>query len=423
MKEQMKAPRGTKDLYGSEMIFWRKIEQVIRELCDDYGVEEIRTPIFEHTELFQRGVGETTDIVQKEMYTFVDKGERSLTLKPEGTAGVVRAYIEQKLFAQAQPIKLYYITPAFRYERPQAGRFRQFHQFGMEVFGSDEPTADAEVISMAAELLSRVGITDVELRVNSLGGPECRKKYNETLKAYIGENLPKLCATCQERYEKNPLRVLDCKVPDCKHLIENAPSVLDILDIDCREHFEKLQRILTEMGISFVVDPSIVRGLDYYTKTVFEFISKDIGSQGTICGGGRYNNLIAECGGDPTPAVGFGLGLERLMLTIEAQQGKQNIEPSRDIFIGAIGEQALEKAHGLVYRLRKAGISAEADHLKKSVKAQMKYADKIGALYSVVLGEDEIDKDQVNLKNMKTREQQEIKLSEFVSTITQIIKK
>ncbi|NLP47200.1 MAG: histidine--tRNA ligase [Epulopiscium sp.] len=416
-----KAPRGTKDLFGNETLNWRRVEQIIIDLCKNFGFYEIRTPIFEHTELFQRGVGETTDIVQKEMYTFTDKGERSITLKPEGTAGVARAYIEHNMQGEAQPTKLFYITPAFRYERPQAGRMRQFHQFGVEMIGSREASADAEVISLAALLLERLGITKVELHINSLGGPECRKKYNTILKDYLGEHLSELCPTCQERYEKNPLRALDCKVDTCQAIVKQAPSTIDALGEECKAHFEQLKDLLTEMNIPFVVDPGIVRGLDYYTRTVFEFISKDIGSQGTVCGGGRYDGLIEECGGKPTPAVGFAIGIERLLMVMEAEQGPYQHPVQRDLFIGAIGDQAMIKAHGLIYQLRKVGISAEGDHLDRSVRAQMKYANKIGASYSFILGDEELKVQKVALKNMDTGEQEEVELSKLVETMKQKI--
>lgn len=417
----IKAPRGTKDLFGSEINAWLEMEQTIRELCKDFGYGEIRTPMFEHTELFQRGVGETTDIVQKEMYSFQDKKGRNITLKPEGTAGVARAYLEQKMYADTQPTKLYYITPAFRYEKPQAGRMRQFHQFGIELFGAEAPTADVEVITVAAELLKRMGISKVKLHINSLGGPECRKKYNEKLREYLGENLNNLCETCRERFEKNPLRVLDCKNENCGTIVANAPTVLDTLGEECKNHFEMVKTLLSEMGIEYTVDPGIVRGLDYYTRTVFEFISTDIGAQGTICGGGRYNHLVEELGGSPTPAVGFAVGLERLLMVAEAEKGKKEYNPSKDIFIGSIGDTALIKAHNLVYKLRQAGISAEADHLGKSVKAQMKYGDKIGAKYSMILGEDEINTGKAVLKNMETREQVEVVLTDIVQAIKEII--
>jgi len=396
------SPKGTKDIFGAEMPLWQKVEGEIRALCEKFGIEEIRTPIFEHTELFLRSVGDTTDIVQKEMYTFEDKAQRSITLKPESTAGVVRAYIEHGIFNNAQPTKLYYISPTFRYENTQAGRQRQFHQFGIEMFGSYSPALDAEVISAATLLLERLGVKNVELRINSLGGPECRGKYNKALKDFIGENIDGLCKECKARYEKNPLRVLDCKEEKCKKIIEGAPSVIDCLGDECREHFETLKSILDSMGIKYVVDPMIVRGLDYYTRTVFEFVSTDIGAQSTVCGGGRYDNLIEQCGGQKAGAVGFGLGMERLLMTLQAQNGEAQYKPYRDVFIGSMGKEGFIKAQSLVFELRKEGIIAEADTVGRSVKAQMKYANKVGAAYSFILGESEIESGEVQLKCMET---------------------
>lgn len=415
--EQIRALRGTKDIFGADIEAWHNLESIIRNLCDDFGFNEIRTPIFEFTNLFQRGVGETTDIVQKEMYTFIDKGENNITLKPEGTAPTVRAYLEHKMYADTQPTKLYYITPAFRYEKPQAGRQRQFHQFGIELFGAESATADAEVIAVASTLLDRLGIKKVELHINSLGGPECRAKYNETLREFLNNHKEELCPLCQERMDKNPLRVLDCKNPNCNGIVKDAPTVLDCLGQECKAHFEELQNLLTQMQIPFIIDPSIVRGLDYYTKTVFEFISNDIGSQGTVCGGGRYDKLVEEIGGAPTPAVGFGAGIERLLLVQAAENGEIQNKLSRDIFIGAIGDLAKLKAHAIVHELRKEGISAEADHMKRSVKAQMKYADKIGAKFSMIIGDNEIEAGKANLKNMETGETKEISFSDIVKEL------
>lgn len=411
------APRGTTDIFGDQMRAWQELEQTMRNLCKDFAFNEIRTPVFEHTELFSRGVGETTDIVQKEMYTFLDKGERSLSLKPEGTAGVVRAYLERNLYAETQPTKLYYITPAFRYEKPQAGRMRQFHQFGVELFGSDEPTADAEIIALGSEMLRRLGIKNVELNINSLGGPECRKKYNLTLKDFLRQNVDKLCPTCKDRMEKNPLRVLDCKNENCQLVIKDAPLMIDHLGDECRTHFSALQALLDAMNISYKVNPWIVRGLDYYTRTVFEFISGEIGAQGTVCGGGRYNGLIEECGGAPTPAVGFGAGIERLLLTIAASKGPQSYEKTIDIYVGTIGASAVLKAAELVHTLRKNNISAEMDLLGRSVKAQMKYANKIGARYSVILGDNELAQNNCNIKNMMDGEVQSVNLDQIVQAL------
>ena len=311
---ELRALKGTKDIFGDEMRKWLEVEEIIRNLCDDFGFNQIRTPMFEYTDLFARGVGDTTDIVNKEMYSFVDKGENRITLKPESTAAVVRAFLEHSMYADTQPTKLYYISPTFRYERPQAGRQRQFHQFGVEMFGTDSPTADAEIISIGHTLLKRLGIKKVELHINSLGCPDCRKRYNETLKAFLQEKKEHLCPLCQERMEKNPLRVLDCKNPECQSHLQNAPTVLGSLDEECTNHFNQVQALLTAMDIPFTVDPGIVRGLDYYTRTVFEFVSNDIGAQGTVCGGGRYDKLVDEIGGKHVPAVGFGAGMERLII-------------------------------------------------------------------------------------------------------------
>ncbi len=414
---QIKALNGTKDIYGEDMRKWLDMENTIRGLCEDFGFNQIRTPIFELTTLFQRGVGDTTDIVQKEMYSFMDKGENAITLKPEGTAPVVRAYLEHSMYADTQPIKLYYMSPTFRYERPQAGRQRQFHQFGVEMFGSNSPTADAEVIALAHTLLKRLGITKVELHINSLGGTECRKKYNETLKSFLYERKDKLCPLCQERMEKNPLRVLDCKNEACQEMFKGAPTVLDTMGPKCQEDFEKLKELLEIMEIPYIVDPQIVRGLDYYTQTVFEFISNDIGAQGTVCGGGRYDKLVEEIGGPPTPAVGFGAGMERLLRVREKENIALSLEESRDIFIGYRGEEAMKVAFKLVNALRQEGISAESDHLQRSVKAQMKYANKLGAKYSAIIGESELEEKELNLKDMALGEQTKVSFDELIQVM------
>lgn len=408
------APKGTKDIYGSYMEEWQRVEQVMRELCSDFGIKEIRIPIFEHTELYLRGVGETTDIVQKEMYTFKDKADRSITLRPEGTAGVARSFIEHGMYNNPQPTRRFYIGPMFRYENTQKGRQRQFHQFGVEMLGSYSPALDAEAISVAAELLKRLGIKDVELRINSLGCNECRQRYNTALKEYIGSNIDKLCDDCKSRFDKNPLRVLDCKEESCQRIIAEAPVVLDYLDDECKEHFETVKAILDDMGIKYTVDEKIVRGLDYYTRTVFEFVANGIGTQGTVCGGGRYDNLIAECGGQPMGCAGFAVGIERLLLMLEAQNGEFKETNEMDIYIGSIGKEGLVKSQGIAYRMRSEGIRAEGDSVGRSVKAQMKYANKIGAKYSVILGDNEIAEDTANLKNMETGEQEQIKVSELV---------
>lgn len=405
--------KGTKDIYGAEVKAWQEIEGKMRRICETFGIGEMRTPMFEFTELFARGVGETTDIVQKEMYTFTDDGDRSLTLRPEGTAGVARAYVEHGMHNQAQPTKLYYISPTFRCENTQAGRQRQFHQFGIEMLGSYSAAQDAEVISVATALLEEMGVEGVELRINSLGCPECRARYNKTLKEFIGQNLDKLCPTCKERFEKNPLRVLDCKEESCQKIVANAPSVLDCLDEECTAHFQKVQDILTENGIAFTIDPKIVRGLDYYTRTVFEFVSNGL----TVCGGGRYDKLVEEVGGKPTGAVGFGLGIERLIMILERQNGAITETPERDVYIGSMGEAGLLKAQALAYQLRKAGIKADCDTVERSVKAQMKYANKIGAKYSVILGDSELESGRVELKEMTTSEKNEVALADLLDIL------
>ena len=417
----IKAPRGTHDILPSESYRWHIVEEKIRNICREYGYKEIRTPMFENTELFERGVGDTTDVVQKEMYTFLDKGGRSVTLKPEGTAGIVRSFIENSIYANPQPTKLYYLYPCFRYEKPQAGRLREFHQFGVEVFGSPTASMDAEVISLAMSLLARLEVTGIELNINSIGCPVCRKEYNEKLKDYFRPYLDDLCETCRERFEKNPLRILDCKSPECKEICKNAPMLLEHICDDCSEHFESLKKYLEVMGIAYNIDATIVRGLDYYTKTVFEFVSGSIGSQSTVCGGGRYDGLIEELGGQPLPSLGFALGMERLLLLLDSK----GIEIPRPepcaLYVAALGEAAEAKAFTLVKDLRDASLHAQYDIVGRGLKAQMKYANKIGALYSLVLGDNEINENKANLKNMNTGEQTEITLGEdFVSQFTAV---
>ncbi len=404
----IKAPRGTHDILPSESYRWHAVEDKIKKICLEFGYKEIRTPMFESTELFERGVGDTTDVVQKEMYTFLDKGGRSITLKPEGTAGIVRSFVENSLYANPQPTKLYYLYPCFRYEKPQAGRLREFHQFGVEVFGAPTASMDAEVISLAMTLLSRLGVSGVELNINSIGCPECRKEYNEKLKDYFRPRLGELCETCRERFEKNPLRILDCKSPECKKIYNDAPVLLDHICQDCETHFEKLKGYLEAMEIPYNIDATIVRGLDYYTKTVFEIISKNPGSEGTICGGGRYDGLISEIGGPEMPGVGFGMGLERLLLVLESIGKNAENDECPDIFIANIGDAADKFVQKLVLDLRKEGISAERDYCERSVKAQMKYANKLAAKFSAVIGDDDITAGKVCVKNMLTGESAEV---------------
>ena len=411
-------PKGTKDMLPEEAYKWHYVENTAREVASLYGFKEIRTPIFEHTELFLRGVGETTDIVTKEMYTFEDKGNRSITLKPEGTAGVVRSYIENALDQVVLPMKAYYISPIFRYERPQNGRLREHHQFGVEMFGAEGSEADGEIISLANTLLKKVGLTAIRLYINSIGCPECRKNYNKALMEYIGSNLDKMCNQCKERFNKNPLRILDCKEEGCKAITANAPKVTDYLCEDCKAHFEGVKANLDARGIEYEVNPQIVRGLDYYTRTVFEFVSTDIGAQGTVCGGGRYNGLVSELGGKNTPAVGFGCGLERLILVLENTNSLKAEKEISKIYIAPMGENAKAKATQIVDNLRSCGIKAETDLMNRSVKAQMKYANKIGVEYVVVIGDSELESGVVEIKDMANSTSEQIKIDDICAYLS-----
>ncbi len=409
----IKAPKGTRDILPKDSYKWRYVENAARRVCENFGFGEIRTPTFEFTELFARGVGDTTDVVEKQMYTFDDKKGRSITLKPEVTAAVVRAYLEDKLYAEVQPTKLFYISPCYRYENTQAGRYREFFQFGTEVFGAAEPSMDAEVISLAIAFLNELGITELKVGLNSIGCPKCRKEYNERLKEYLRPHYDELCDTCKGRFERNPLRILDCKSPVCQQIAKGAPILLDFICGDCRAHFEKLQNYLTQMKIPFEINTDIVRGLDYYTKTVFEIQSDSIGAKTAICGGGRYDGLVAQLGGEPTCGVGFGLGLDRLILFMENNGIPFQGETGPEIFIASMGEQAELFAQTLVYQLRRSGIRAEKDCCGRSLKAQMKYADKIGAKYTVVFGENELKTGRAALKNMQTGASQEISIGDL----------
>ena len=400
-------PKGTKDVLPDESYRWHYVEKIARDTADLYCLNEIRTPTFEHPELFLRGVGETTDVVNKEMYTFLDKGERSITLKPEGTAGVARSYIENGLHNSAMPLKMYYITPVFRYENPQKGRLREHHQFGVEIYGGKGADTDAEVISLAYSLLTKLGLS-VELNLNSMGCPTCRGEYNKALKTYFADKQDKLCPTCRVRYEKNPLRILDCKEEGCKAMCKDAPKITDYLCDDCKAHFEKLKELLGAIGISYKVNPYIVRGLDYYTRTVFEFVTTALGSQGTVCGGGRYDNLISSLGGQPTSGVGFGMGLERVLMLMDESGVKIPKSDPVTLYVAAMGEEAYVKGFALVIALRLKGVKAEIDHAGRGVKAQFKYADKIGAEYVVALGENELSSGKCTLKNMATGEGKEV---------------
>lgn len=417
-----KAPRGTKDIVPAEAYKWNYLEGKFRDLCRLYGYEEIRTPIFEHTELFKRGVGDTTDIVQKEMYTFKDRGDRDLTLKPEGTAGVIRAFIENKMYAETQPTKLFYITPCFRYERPQSGRQRQFHQFGVEALGSDTPSLDAEVISLAMQFLGEAGLKDLTVSINSVGCPVCREEYNQLLKDYLAAKADVLCDLCNDRRDKNPMRVIDCKNETCQANIVDIPLMADHLCENCKDHFSQLKLYLDEMNINYVVDKKIVRGLDYYKRTAFEIISNDLGAQSTVCGGGRYDGLVEQIGGPSGySGIGFGLGAERLLLTLEANGVEIGNPNHTDIFVVTIGDKAKLKSFSILKDLRDNHISADKDHLDRSLKAQFKYSNKINAKYTIVIGDDELDKDEATLKNMETGDQKLIKISELVEELRTVL--
>ncbi len=395
-------PKGTKDILPDESYKWQYIEEIFRKTAGRYNLKEIRTPVFEHTELFERGVGETTDIVNKEMYTFLDKGGRSITLKPEGTAGVVRAFIES-LSGSAMPVKMYYIIPAFRYERPQAGRLRQFHQLGVEIFGANGAESDAEAIMFAQDFLNLVGIKSLDLHINSIGSGECRKRHSEVLKQYLNDNAMSLCPVCRDRINKNPLRALDCKEESCKDVMNNAPKTLDFLDSENKEHFEHLKRILDFNNIQYNINPRLVRGLDYYTKTVFEFIpSVKTSAQETVCGGGRYDNLIESLGGKSMPAVGFAIGIERLLIALENSGVKIEDKNILDVFVAVTSEVPAEVAIKLTRKLRSADISADYDQLFRSLKAQFKYADKQNARFCITVGGNELESGIFSIKDMKS---------------------
>lgn len=415
-----KAIKGTQDTLPNESYKVQFIEQTVLEIAGNYGFKEIRTPVFEHTELFQRGVGDTTDVVQKEMYTFNDKGDRSITLRPEGTAGVIRAFLEHGLFNEPLPQKMCYLTSCYRYEKPQAGRLREFHQFGVECVGTASPAADAEVIALANDVFNFLDVRNLQLEINSIGCPECRKEYHKALKEYFEKYKGELCETCLGRLDRNPMRILDCKSPVCGEIAKNAPTVLQFLCDDCKDHFDKTKMYLDAMGIEYKVNPTIVRGLDYYTRTVFEFVSNEIGAQGTVCGGGRYDGLCQELGGSPTPALGFGMGIERLMLLMEAQNIPFPADKPCNIYIASMGDKASFKAAEIVSQLRTEGINAQFDVVGRSVKAQMKFANKLGAEYTMVLGDTEIEEGKASLKNMQTGEHTEVQLADFVDNFMNI---
>ena len=409
--------KGTKDILPPEVYKWQYVEEKFRKTAQSYGFREIRTPMIEHTELFKRGIGDTTDVVNKEMYTF-EIAERSLSIKPEGTASVVRSFIENKLYADIVPAKFYYVTPCYRYEKMQKGRQREFHQFGIEVFGSEKMSADAEVIFLADNYFKDLGIDkDIQLRINSIGCTECRTKYRNALKDYFRPHYDELCDTCKERFEKNPLRLLDCKNPECKKIAAGAPSILDHLCEGCRNDFDELKKDLDKLGVEYIVDPGIVRGLDYYNKTAFEFVTDKLGAQGTVCGGGRYDGLVSQLGGPETAAVGFGLGIERLLLLLDEEGIEIPEAKVCDIFIAAMGENAKFKAFELSKELRCEGFDVIIDVCERSLKAQLKYADRLGARYCAVIGENELEKGVAALRDMNNSTQEDVEFKNIKKVI------
>ncbi len=407
-----KKVRGTEDVLPKDSYRWQFVEDIMRKESSAFGYKEIRTPVFEHTNLFSRGVGETTDVVQKEMYTFDTKGGESITLRPEGTAGAARALLEHAIYNDGLPVKASYFVSCYRYEKPQAGRLREFHQFGLECYGTSNPAADAELICAAKSIFDRLQIKNLRLELNSIGCPECRKKYHEALKEYFENSKGELCETCLGRLERNPMRILDCKSPVCSGIAKNAPKVLDYLCDECADHFEKVKALLDKAGVEYIVNPTIVRGLDYYTKTVFEFVSTDIGAQATVCGGGRYDGLIEELGGQHMPSLGFALGIERLLMLMDAQGIEIEKPATCDIYFASMGDEAQAKAFELTQRVRSASLYAECDVVGRGLRAQMKYADKIGAKFSIVIGDNEIAENKAKLKDMNSGQQREISLDD-----------
>lgn len=411
MSINVKRPNGTEDVLPKDVHRWHTVEKIARETAESFGFSEIRIPTFENTELFQRSVGETTDVVQKEMYTVMAK-ETKFTLRPEGTAGTIRAMLQNGLLNEALPQRVYYILSCFRHERPQAGRLREFHQFGLEMAGSPAPSADAEVISLAKNILDRLGLKNIQLYINSIGCPVCRAKYHEALRSYFEERKDKLCDTCLDRLGKNPMRILDCKSPVCQEVAEDAPVILDYLCEECSEHFEKLKKYLENLKIDYRVNPKIVRGLDYYTKTVFEFVTTEIGAQGTVCGGGRYDGLIEQLGGKKVPALGFAMGIERLLIVMDKQNCEYLIPRTCDVYFATMGDNALEKAMQISQELREFGYRVEFDIMGRGIKAQMKYANKIGATFTAVIGDNELENGSVKVKEMETGKEVEIALDD-----------
>lgn len=404
--------KGTEDVLPKDSYRWQFVEDVMRKESAAYGFKEIRTPVFEHTELFARGVGQTTDVVQKEMYTFDTKGGESVTLRPEGTAGAARAVLEHGLINDSLPIKASYFVSCYRYEKPQAGRLREFHQFGLECYGTQSPVADAELICAAQSIFDRLGIKQLRLEINSIGCPTCRAEYHKALKEYFYGYKDELCETCNSRLEKNPMRILDCKSPVCSKIAQGAPKITDYLCDECKEHFASVQKYLDAAGVEYTVNPTIVRGLDYYTKTVFEFVTDFIGAQGTVCGGGRYDGLIEELGGKHLPSLGFAMGIERLLMLMD-KQGIEIPKPSTcDLYVAVMGESASLKSFEIIKAVRSCGLIAETDIVGRGLRAQMKYADKIGAKFSMVLGDNEIEQGKAVIKNMSSGEQTEIVLDD-----------
>lgn len=416
------APRGTKDILPDTVGEWTYVEQKIRELCDRYGYQEIRTPMFEHTELFHRGIGEGTDVVDKEMYTFTDRGQRSITLRPENTASAVRAYLQNKLYGENSLTKLFYIGSMFRYDRPQAGRMREFHQFGIEALGEENPAVDAEVIMLAMDFLTSLGLKDLKLSLNSVGCPNCRPVYRKVLQDYFRDKLDTLCDDCKNRFERSPLRILDCKADADKPFMPAAPKITDCLCDECKDHFHKVQEYLTQAGVEFELDPRLVRGLDYYTKTAFEIKYAPLGAQSAIAGGGRYDGLIEEIGGKPTPAVGFASGLERVLLALEKQELLPEMIKTADAFVVALGESASGPAFKLLTRLRQAGLKANMDYAGRSMKAQMKQANKAKARFALIIGEDEVKESCVMLKDMEKSEQQKVSFDTIIEKLCAEVK-
>lgn len=413
--------KGTEDIMPKDVYKWQFVEDIMRQQAESFGYKEVRTPVFEQTSLFSRGVGETTDVVQKEMYTFSTKGDASITLRPEGTAGAARAFLEHGVQNDGLPSKQYYLTTCYRYEKPQAGRQREFHQFGMEVFGTQNPAADAEVICLANGLFERLGLSNIRLEINSIGCPKCRAEYHKKLKEYFSNYKDQLCETCLGRLDRNPMRIIDCKSPICSGIAKDAPKVIDFLCDECKEHFESVKSYLDVAGVKYEVNPSIVRGLDYYTKTVFEFVSDNIGAQGTVCGGGRYDGLIEELGGQHTPSLGCAMGIERLLLLMENSGVAIPKPESCDLYVASMGEKAQLKAFSIVEEVRKSGLFAQSDIVGRGLRPQMKFADKIGAKFSVVIGDNEIEENKAKVKNMETGEKTAVSLDDFVSDFQDVL--